>query len=78
MGGTAPLSCSHEIPRWLFRRIPRNRSSNEGAWPALRASAHQFGEVARPKNIYLALRGLYTVVVRTKQHWESGIKLARR
>jgi len=52
-------------------------TANEGAWPALQSSAHHFGETAGPDDIYLALRGLRTLAVRIRRHWENGVQLAR-
>lgn len=52
-------------------------TANENAWPALQASAHHFGEIAGPDDIFLALRGLRTLAVRMPRHWENGVKLAR-
>ncbi|MCA1543537.1 PLP-dependent transferase [Bradyrhizobium sp. NBAIM32] len=58
------------------RRIPRDATANDAAWPALGARPHQFGEVAGPRDIHLALLRLRTLTVR-KQHWENGLKLAQ-
>ncbi|HWV96894.1 MAG TPA: cystathionine beta-lyase [Xanthobacteraceae bacterium] len=52
-------------------------TANERAWPALQASAHHFGEIAGPDDIFLALRGLRTLAVRMQRHWENGVKLAQ-
>jgi cystathionine beta-lyase len=52
-------------------------TANEDAWPALQSSAHHFGETAGPDDIYLALRGLRTLAVRMRRHWENGLQLAR-
>lgn len=52
-------------------------TANESAWPALRSSAHDFGEIAGPDDVYLALRGLRTLAVRMKRHWDNGLKLAQ-
>ena len=52
-------------------------TANEDAWPALQSSAHHFGETAGPDDIYLALRGLRTLAVRIRRHWENGVQLAR-
>ncbi|WP_051335053.1 cystathionine beta-lyase [Bradyrhizobium sp. Ai1a-2] len=52
-------------------------TANKAAWPALQSSAHHFGEIAGPDDIYLALRGLRTLAVRMKQHWDNGLKLAQ-
>ncbi|WP_407175591.1 cystathionine beta-lyase [Bradyrhizobium sp. STM 3562] len=52
-------------------------TANEGAWPALKSSAHEFGEIGGPDDIYLALRGLRTLAARMKQHWSNGLELAQ-
>ncbi|MGY3622057.1 cystathionine beta-lyase [Bradyrhizobium sp. USDA 10063] len=52
-------------------------TANEAAWPALQSSAHHFGETAGPDDMYLALRGLRTLGIRLKQHWQNGLKLAQ-
>lgn len=52
-------------------------TANERAWPALQSSAHHFGEIAGPDDIFLALRGMRTLSVRLKRHWENGVQLAR-
>ena len=52
-------------------------TANEDAWPALQSSAHHFGEIGGPDDIYLALRGLRTLAVRMRRHWENGLQLAR-
>ncbi|HZK77649.1 MAG TPA: cystathionine beta-lyase, partial [Gemmatimonadaceae bacterium] len=52
-------------------------TANKSAWPALQSSAHHFGETAGPDDIYLALRGLRTLAVRVRRHWENGVQLAR-
>jgi cystathionine beta-lyase len=52
-------------------------TANEAAWPALQSSAHHFGETAGPDDIYLALRGLRTLAVRMRRHWENGLALAQ-
>lgn len=52
-------------------------TANERAWPLLQSSAHHFGETAGPDDIFLALRGLRTLSVRMKRHWEAGVELAQ-
>ncbi|MCK1516136.1 cystathionine beta-lyase [Bradyrhizobium sp. 190] len=52
-------------------------TANKEAWPLLQPSAHHFGEIAGPDDIYLALRGLRTLAVRMRQHYENGLKLAQ-
>jgi cysteine-S-conjugate beta-lyase len=51
-------------------------TANERAWPAVRASAHHFGETAGPDDVFLALRGLRTIAMRMKQHQANGLALA--
>lgn len=46
------------------------------AWPRLKSSTHELGQTAGSDDIYLGTRGLRTLAVRLKQHWESGIALA--
>jgi len=52
-------------------------TANERAWPCLKSSAHHFGEIAGPDDIYLALRGLRTLAVRMRRHWDTGVQLAQ-
>ncbi|UVO30563.1 PLP-dependent transferase [Bradyrhizobium arachidis] len=52
-------------------------TANEAAWPALKSTAHHFGEIGGPDDIYLALRGLRTLALRMKRHWENGLVLAQ-
>ncbi len=51
-------------------------SANQRAWPILKQGAHDFGQTAGPDDIYLALRGMRSMAVRLRQHWDSGIQLA--
>ena len=46
------------------------------AWPRLKATTYDFGQAAGPDDVYLAQRGLRTLAVRLKQHWQSGVALA--
>ena len=46
------------------------------AWPKLRSSTYELGQTAGPEDIYLAQRGLRTLAVRLKQHWQAGVSLA--
>ena len=46
------------------------------AWPKLRGSTYELGQTAGPDDIYLGQRGLRTLAVRLKQHWQAGITLA--
>jgi len=46
------------------------------AWPKLRSSTYELGQTAGPDDVYLGLRGLRTLAVRLKQHWQAGVSLA--
>lgn len=50
---------------------------NERAWAAFLPHAQLFGETAGPEDVSLALRGLRTLGVRLRQHWQSGLALAQ-
>jgi cystathionine beta-lyase len=50
--------------------------ANKEAWPALETTTRMLGQTAGPDDIYLAQRGMRTLSVRLKQHWESGVKVA--
>lgn len=50
---------------------------NEHAWESFQSRAQLFGETAGPEDVYLALRGLRTLGVRLRQHWQSGVALAQ-
>ena len=50
--------------------------ANKRAWPELEATSRMLGQTAGPDDIYLAQRGMRTLSVRLKQHWESGLKVA--
>ncbi|MGL3104351.1 cystathionine beta-lyase [Bradyrhizobium sp. BR 1432] len=52
-------------------------TANEAAWHGLKSTAHHFGEIGGPDDIYLALRGLRTLGLRMKCHWENGLILAQ-
>jgi len=47
------------------------------AFPAVEASAREFGAAPGPDDCYLALRGLRTLAVRLARHQETGLMLAR-
>ena len=47
------------------------------AWPKLRSSTYDLGQTAGPEDIYLGQRGLRTLAVRLKQHWQAGLALAQ-
>jgi len=46
------------------------------AWPRLKAAHGELGQCAAPDDVYLAQRGLRTLAVRLKRHWETGVGLA--
>lgn len=46
------------------------------AWPKLRSLTYELGQTAGPDDVYLAQRGLRTLAVRLKQHWQAGVALA--
>jgi cystathionine beta-lyase len=45
-------------------------------WPRLRSSTQELGQTAGPDDVNLGQRGLRTLAVRLKRHWESGVALA--
>jgi cystathionine beta-lyase len=45
-------------------------------WPRLKSSTYELGQTAAPDDVYLAQRGLRTLAVRLKQHWQAGVTLA--
>jgi cystathionine beta-lyase len=51
--------------------------ANEAWWPRLRDVSRDFGQMASPDDIFLAIRGMRTLEVRLKQHEASGLKIAR-
>jgi len=46
------------------------------AWPRVRSTHYELGQCAGPDDVYLAQRGLRTMAVRLKRHWETGVRLA--
>ena len=46
------------------------------AWPELETTSAMLGQTAGPDDVYLAQRGMRTLSVRLKQHWENGLKVA--
>jgi cystathionine beta-lyase len=46
------------------------------AWTKLRSTTYELGQTAGPDDVYLAQRGLRTLAVRLKQHWQAGLALA--
>jgi cystathionine beta-lyase len=51
-------------------------TATKETWPSLRATTFELGQTAGPDDIYFAQRGLRTLAVRLRQHWESGVQLA--
>jgi cystathionine beta-lyase len=51
-------------------------TSTQASWPKLRSSTYELGQTAGPDDVYLAQRGLRTLAVRLKQHWQAGVALA--
>ena len=51
-------------------------TANKEHWLRLRATTNELGQSAGPDDVYLAQRGLRTMAVRLKQHWETGVLLA--
>jgi len=51
-------------------------SCTKEAWPMLRSSTYELGQTAGPDDVYLGQRGLRTLAVRLKQHWQAGVALA--
>jgi len=45
-------------------------------WPNIKQATFDFGQTAGPDDAYLALRGLRTMGVRLRQHWQAGLQLA--
>jgi len=48
----------------------------KATWPQVRAHTYDTGQTAGPDDVYLAQRGLRTMAVRLKRHWETGLSLA--
>ncbi|MBZ8134354.1 cystathionine beta-lyase [Afifella sp. IM 167] len=51
-------------------------TARESVWPQLQHGAHDLGQTAGPDDLYLALRGIRTLDVRLRRHWENGVMLA--
>ena len=48
----------------------------EPVWERVKRTAVRFGTAAGPDDVYLGLRGLRTLGVRLRRHWEAGLALA--
>ena len=51
--------------------------ANEKWWPAVRDASRDYGQMASPDDIFLALRGMRTLEARLRQHEKSGLHVAR-
>ena len=51
--------------------------TNEAYWPRVRDASRDYGQMASPDDIFLALRGVRTLEARLKQHEKSGLQVAR-
>jgi cystathionine beta-lyase len=51
-------------------------TATKETWPKLKATTHDLGQTAGPDDVYFAQRGLRTLAVRLKQHWQTGLELA--
>lgn len=49
---------------------------NDRAAPLVDACYRELGQCASPDDCYLALRGLRSLAVRLKQHWQAGVEMA--
>ena len=52
-------------------------TANERAFELIEQNFINFGLCPGPEDAYLGLRGIRTMPVRLKRHWESGVKIAR-
>lgn len=52
-------------------------SCNEESWEAVYKTSQTLGQTCSPDDAFLALRGLRTMGVRLRQHWDSGVKIAQ-
>jgi cysteine-S-conjugate beta-lyase len=51
--------------------------TNEVLYETARATVHHLGYSASPDDVYLSLRGLRTLDVRLRRHYENGIQVAK-
>ncbi len=50
--------------------------ANEAYWPRVRDVSRDFGQMASPDDIFLAMRGMRTLEVRLRQHEKSAMQVA--
>lgn len=51
-------------------------TANERTWPLIQRTSHDLGQITSPDDCYLALRGLRTLGVRLRHHWQAGVAVA--
>ena len=51
--------------------------ANEAYWPRVRDVSRDFGQMASPDDIFLAMRGMRTLEVRLRQHEKSALHVAK-
>jgi len=51
--------------------------ANEAWWPRLRDVSRDFGQMASPDDVFLAMRGLRTLEVRLRAHEQGGLQVAQ-
>jgi cystathionine beta-lyase len=51
--------------------------ANEAWWPRLREVSRDFGQMASPDDVFLAIRGMRTLEARLKVHEKSGLQVAQ-
>ncbi|MBM3490266.1 MAG: cystathionine beta-lyase [Alphaproteobacteria bacterium] len=51
-------------------------TASKAAWPVLEQTTRDLGQTAGPDDVYLAQRGIRTLSVRLRRHWETGLMLA--
>jgi cystathionine beta-lyase len=51
-------------------------TATAAAWPRLRSAHQELGQCAGPDDIDRGQRGLRTLPVRLRRHWETGVRLA--
>jgi len=51
--------------------------TNEEYWPRVRDVSRDFGQMASPDDVFLAMRGMRTLEVRLRQHEKSALHVAR-
>ncbi|SLN49879.1 cystathionine beta-lyase [Oceanibacterium hippocampi] len=52
-------------------------TTTEEHWPAIQSAFDLLGQAVGPDDVYLAQRGIRTLAVRLRQHFQSGLDIAR-